>query len=353
MNPSFSWFHETPVQAAGDGGSATRRPRFDEADQAELLAVYDRWSANPRSLHMAKPEFNTDLLDDLVLALLWFNGSETEFGAHSAWKSLPWDALDRLHARGLISEPRRKTHSVALDDAAWTRGQALFEQWFGAPAQAPASSKAGKPAKAVKAASKSTATVHQFRINLDHTRPVVWRRIQLPSGATFWDLHCTINDAMGWEDAHLHEFRLGDKRDSQRIGIPMEGDTPWNDDDALADWDVPIATHFAKPGASCDYLYDFGDGWSHKVKFEAILPRESGIKYPRCLDGARACPPEDCGGPPGYERLCAALADPAGADEDTAELLDWFADYDPAAFDPAEVKFHSAARRLKELRGGR
>jgi hypothetical protein len=302
---------------------------------------------------MTEPDFNTDLLDDLILALLWYNGSETKFGAHSAWKSLPWDALDRLHARGLISEPRRKTHSVELDDEAWTRGQALFEQWFGTPAQASASSKAGEPAKAVKTASKSAATVHQFKITLDYTNPTIWRRIQLPSEATFWDLHCAINDAMGWEDAHLHEFKLGNKRDSQRIGIPMEDDSPWGDDDAIADWDVPIATHFAKRSARCNYMYDFGDGWSHKVELEAIQPREPGVKYPRCLDGARACPPEDCGGPPSYKRICAALANPAKADEDTTDLLDWLGDYDPDAFDTADVKFDSAARRLKALRGGR
>ena len=298
---------------------------------------------------MPEPEFNLDRLDDLVLALLWFNGSETEFGGHSAWKSLPWDALDRLHARGLISNPRRKNYSVALDDEAWQRGQAVFGQWFGTPAPAPTSGKAGKRAKA---AGKPAATVHQFKITLDDIRPVIWRRIQLPSEATFWDLHCAINDAMGWEDAHLHEFQLGNKRDSQRIGIPAEDDSPWGGDDALADWDVPIATHFATAGTHCNYLYDFGDGWTHKIKLEAITPREPKTRYPRCLDGARACPPEDCGGPPGYEQICTALADPTNADGDIEELLEWFADYDPEAFDPAKVKFHSAARRLKEVRGG-
>ena len=78
-----------------------------------------------------KPEFDTDRLDDLVPALFWFNGSETRFGGRIAWKSLPWDALDRLHSRGLISEPRRKSYRVTLDEQACERGQALFEQWFG------------------------------------------------------------------------------------------------------------------------------------------------------------------------------------------------------------------------------
>jgi len=301
---------------------------------------------------MTDRAFNTDLLDDLVLALLWFNSSETEFGSHSAWKSLPWDALDRLHARGMISEPRRKSYSVALDDKAWERGKAVFEQWFGAPAPAAASAGTGKRANKTRTDGKPAATVHQFKITLAYTQPPVWRRIQLPSEATFWDLHCAINDAMGWEDNHLHEFRIGNRRHALRIGIPEGEDAPWSDDAGLADWDVPIASHLAKTGASCSYLYDFGDGWDHSVKLEAILPREPRVRYPRCLDGARACPPEDCGGPPGYEQLCAALADPAGADEDAEELLEWFGPYDPEAFNPAKVTFHSAARRLKALRGG-
>ena len=299
---------------------------------------------------MSEPDFNTNLLDDVVLALLWFNGSDTPFGGHSAWKSLPWDALDRLHARGLISEPRRKNYSVALDDEAWARGQAVFERCFGTPSPPSAVTKSGKPANV--AAGKSGASVHQFKVVLDDVSPPIWRRIQLPSEATFWDLHCAINDAMGWEDAHLHEFNIGGKRNPQRIGIPMEDDMPVGDDPGRADWDVPITTCFGKPGATGRYLYDFGDGWSHTVTLEAILSREPKVKYPRCLDGARACPPEDCGGPPGYEQLCVAFADPDAADEDSAELLDWFGDHDPEAFNPAKVKFHSAAKRLKALREG-
>lgn len=197
------------------------------------------------------------------------------------------------------------------------------------------------------------ATVHQFKIVLDYSSPPIWRRIQLPSEATFWDLHCAINDAMGWEDEHLHEFQVGSKRHNVRIGIPMEDDSPWGDDSSRADWDVPIAECFDKPKVRASYLYDFGDGWSHEVTLEAILPRASKLKYPCCLDGARACPPEDCGGLPGYMNICAALANPADVDEDTAELLECFDGYDPDAFDPAKVKFYAAAGRLKDLRGER
>lgn len=292
--------------------------------------------------------FDNDRLDELVLALLWGNSFDEKFGGHRAWKSLPWDALDRLHAKGLISNARSRSLSVALGDEAFERGRELFEQWFGSPSPEPAK----KVTARTKAAATTTATVHQFKITLDHVKPAVWRRIQLPSDATFWDLHCAINDAMGWEDMHLHAFQIGDKRNSIDIGIPMEDDMPWNDTATLADWDVPIANHLDKPGAHCTYLYDFGDDWSHKVVLEAIAPREAKAKCPRCLAGARACPPEDCGGVHGYARLCDALKNPSKTDEETEELLDWLGDdFDPEAFDAGKVKFGSAARRLKVLRG--
>ncbi len=203
-----------------------------------------------------------------------------------------------------------------------------------------------------KSAIPVAATVHRFKLTLDGIRPPIWRRIELPSDANFWDLHCAINDAMGWEDMHLHEFRIGRLRDGVRIGVPMDDGSGWFDDTGLAGWKVPIATHFAEPGARCIYLYDFGDDWSHQVRLEAILPREAGIQYPRCVAGARACPPEDCGGAYGYAQICAVLAHPDPRDEEAEELLEWFGDdLDPEAFDAGQVKFGSAARRLKALRG--
>jgi Plasmid pRiA4b ORF-3-like protein. len=77
-----------------------------------------------------------------------------------------------------------------------------------------------------RATASHAATIHQFRITLDGIKPPIWRRIQLPSDANFWDLHCAINDAMGWEDMHLHAFQVGDKRNGIDIGIPMASMRP-------------------------------------------------------------------------------------------------------------------------------
>lgn len=345
----------TACECIGGTFSRSSQPAFCIVTQAIAVLAwgwrrYDAKLVIHKSTVMSYDTCDTGRRDEIVLALLWANSFEEKFGGHRAWKSLPWDALDRLHAKGLIGDARSRAHSVALDDTAFERGRELFEQWFATPSSSAAP--AGAKAIARTGIKTTGATVHQFKITLDHVQPPIWRRIQLSSNATFWELHCALNDAMGWEDAHMHEFRIGGKRNGLQIGVPMDDDMPLGDDPGVAGWDVPIIAHLAQPGASCIYLYDFGDGWSHKVLLEAILPAETKTKYPRCLAGARACPPEDCGGVPGYQQICTALADPAKADEEAEELLDWLDDdFDPEAFDAGKVKFHSAARRLKALRG--
>ncbi len=291
-------------------------------------------------------DFDRDRFDDIILALLWLN-SFREPGGHRAWKSLDWDALDRLHERGLISNPRRRARSVSLSDEAVDSGHRLFRQFFGDPA--PEEPAAGQARRKPRKPAAELPEVRQFKITLSGVRPPIWRRIQLAGNASFWDLHCAINDAMGWDDIHLHAFHFEEQGRHVQIGIPMDdldmGDTP-----VRADWDVPVAEFFDAPGSQGDYVYDFGDDWRHRVVLEAVVPREAGTRYPRCIDGARACPPEDCGGLPGYQRLCAVLADPTNADDEGEQFLEWLGeDFDPDAFDPAGVRFDSAKRRLKDL----
>jgi hypothetical protein len=164
-------------------------------------------------------------------------------------------------------------------------------------------------------------------------------------------LHVAIQDAMGWLDYHLHAFRVASPSHGQEelIGIPVE-DLVAGVPEYLPGWMVAIDRYFAKPGDSARYEYDFGDGWEHEVVLDKIMPREPKKKYPRCVAGEHACPPEDCGGPPGYENMLKALADPSHAEHD--DTVAWIGtSFDPRLFDPAKVRFANPKTRWKKAFG--
>lgn len=184
--------------------------------------------------------------------------------------------------------------------------------------------------------------VYQFKITLLEIKPPVWRRIQVPETYTFWDLHVAIQDAMGWLDSHLHGFDIKDPRDGEIISIGMPAsDTP-------PGWEEKIADYFNMDNDLAGYTYDFGDSWEHKIQLEKILPREKGVKYPRCIKGKRACPPEDCGGPWGYRDFLKIITDPKHDEHD--EMLEWVGgEFDPDHFDVNDIVFDNPAERLKML----
>ena len=140
--------------------------------------------------------------------------------------------------------------------------------------------------------------VYQFKVTLKGLKPALWRRIQVPETYSFWDLHVAVQDAMGWQDSHLHDFRVRNlhTRKKERIGIPDED----FDLKILPGWECDIRDYFSIENSSATYVYDYGDNCEHTVKLEKILPRDEEMKYPRCTDGERACPPENCGGIHGY-----------------------------------------------------
>jgi hypothetical protein len=199
----------------------------------------------------------------------------------------------------------------------------------------------------VQAGMTATPQVYQFKVVLIGVEPPIWRRIQVPETYSFWDLHVALQDAMGWLDYHLHVFRVirPGAGDVEQIGIPdddpFDGDKP-----TLPGWEVPITRHFSGPGTTVPYEYDFGDGWEHELTLEAILPRQAGQRYPLCVDGARACPPEDCGGVYGYENVLTVIQD--STHEEHESMLEWLGGrFDPERFDPKRVKFDDPARRYK------
>lgn len=165
---------------------------------------------------------------------------------------------------------------------------------------------------------------HQLKVTLQGVEPPIWRRLVVPSEFTLYQLHCAIQVAMGWDNCHLHEFEIKKQRysmDTDDFGSPLNETTT-----RLCD--------VAKARTKIRYKYDFGDTWRHEIVVEKVL-QDAEVAPPVCTGGARACPPEDCGGPWGYTDKLEALAAPEEEDdEDNAELRDWMGrDFDPERFD--------------------
>ena len=191
--------------------------------------------------------------------------------------------------------------------------------------------------------------VYQFKIALVGTEIAIWRRIQVPESYRFWDLHVAIQDAMGWEDYHQHEFRMKTpgKELTTVIGIPDKSYTRFGIK-VLPSWNIRIKKHFSLDRPLADYLYDFGDNWEHKITLEEILSADISLDYPRCIDGAGACPPEDCGGVVTYNMIIKAVKEPEN--KEFKELLSSLVkDFDPNKFELSNIKFDDPVLRLKEF----
>jgi hypothetical protein len=137
---------------------------------------------------------------------------------------------------------------------------------------------------------------------------------------------------MGWEDCHLHAFRIG----KTTYGPDPDDELGWADETTAHLADV------ARVRTRISYEYDFGDSWEHELRVEARSVAEAGRVYPACIAGEGACPPEDSGGVYGFEELKEVMAGPPSEERD--EMLEWMEeDYDPARFDLAAANAAVAA----------
>lgn len=171
-----------------------------------------------------------------------------------------------------------------------------------------------------------TADLFQLRVELRGTE--VQRTVVLPSDCTLADLHELIQDAMGWEDRHLYCFTVK----KERYG-PDEEDLP--------DDEVELREVLPRVRSKLVYHYDFGDGWTHDVILEKRLKATDHVPEIDVLAGAGACPPEDCGGIPGYFNMIEALSTPRHPDK--AHWREWIGKFDPKKFD-----LKKAQKRVRE-----
>ena len=191
-------------------------------------------------------------------------------------------------------------------------------------------------------AGQGSAHIYQLKIVLLGSKPPIWRRLQVPGDASLGWLHAVLQVALGWTNSHLHHFltrdaRYADLRQGEDMGFGEQPDR----DEAKATL-AQVAPH---ADAQFSYEYDFGDSWEHEITVEKILPGEAATATTAlCLDGARACPPEDCGGIWGYAELLKTLKNPKHPEHKT--MKEWLGrPFDAAAFDVAKTNLW--LRKLK------
>jgi hypothetical protein len=181
-------------------------------------------------------------------------------------------------------------------------------------------------------------TYHEFEVSLREIKPRIWRRFLFKRDGRFSELSEAIQDAFGWLGFHLWEFRLA-PHGAPIAGVPPEDGDDWGTPAPDAK-EVELSSVFGgTESAVCFYEYDFGDGWSHKVERKRVVELDETFER-RLLAGRRNRPPEDCGGPPGYEAIVAFLK--GDFDEEQAifdqEVVEQYVDYNPDEFDLREAK---------------
>ena len=170
-------------------------------------------------------------------------------------------------------------------------------------------------------------SVYELKLSLACTVLPVWRIVHVPSVFTLHKLHTVIQAAMGWEDYHLYRFAIDDTEYGEPNPYEMLSTR-----DSRQVW----LGGAAKAGDTFTYEYDFGDSWLHQIAVERELSPEPDMRYPICLGGEGACPPEDCGGIYGYAELLDRLSDPTH--EQHSDAVAWLGQgFDPRSFDLAEA----------------
>jgi Plasmid pRiA4b ORF-3-like protein len=190
--------------------------------------------------------------------------------------------------------------------------------------------------------SSPPACLYLLHVQLADIVPPIWRRLAVPGPRTLHALHGILQAAMPWQDYHLYQFEIS--------GTRYEDPNPDDRDPSIPDPRAFTLDHLGLvQGSQFQYTYDFGDDWLHDLTVEGVVPLPRDFMLPVCLSGARACPPEDCGGVGGYEELVAALRRPQSAA--AREFRQWLGRvHDPEELDLAAINVrldHRAPRRSR------
>ena len=179
----------------------------------------------------------------------------------------------------------------------------------------------------------------QIHVALADIEPLVWRRLVVPLHTTLAQVHHILQAAMGWTDSHLHQFEIGGLRygDAGLLNADrFDGDARAFEANEVRLRDFQFT---AGEGPTFIYSYDFGDDWTHAITLEKLLALKPAPKVAACIEGARCCPPEDVGGPPGYAEFLRVLLTPEPDEiEEQRHLKRWSGGkFDPERFDLAKA----------------
>ncbi len=186
----------------------------------------------------------------------------------------------------------------------------------------------------------------QMKITLQRTKPSIWRRVLVDKTITFEKLHHINQIAMGWTNSHLYEFDFKSYRIAE-LNEEFDGDYKNKTMDSST---VTLESIITVPEVKFNYIYDFGDSWEHQIIVEKFLPYDTKTNYPICLDGKLNCPPEDCGGIPGFCNLLEIIGNKKHPERE--EMLEWLGEqYDAEHFDKDEINQELASldNYIKEL----
>jgi hypothetical protein len=181
-----------------------------------------------------------------------------------------------------------------------------------------------------------------LRIELQDIEPLIWRRVAVRPSMNLKAVHRVIQVAMGWLDYHLWEFAAGERK----YGMLIPNERDWNE--RIEDVAKTTLSAILTAGVrEIGYVYDMGDNWEHRIIVETLKAAESGALYPQFLGGERRCPPEDCGGFPGYYEFLDNIASKQNKKRKAA--LDWYG----APYDPDYINEQQIITTLSRISNGR
>ena len=181
-----------------------------------------------------------------------------------------------------------------------------------------------------------------LKISLNGSVPPIWRELAVKSCISFAELHHTIQLSMPWANYHLFEFNS----EGYRIGYVFDDEIEdgFNTKNLLDADTTLLSDILSDVGETLLYKYDMGDNWEHTIELQAFTDADPSIQYPFCMDGAMACPPDDCLGIHHFNYILDILNDKSHPEYKSIRT------YLPKNYNPALFDIRMTNKKLKGIK---